>query len=103
MHILITVNAAWNVLNFRHGLVAEMILDGHSVTVLAPSDDSVASLESLGCKFLPLKMSLKGLNPLQDVKLIRRMRKVFRIERPDVIFSFTIKNNILPASIYTDI
>jgi|SaaInlV_120m_DNA_3_1039746.scaffolds.fasta_scaffold10798_2 glycosyltransferase involved in cell wall biosynthesis len=97
MHILITVNAAWNVLNFRHGLVAEMILDGHSVTVLAPRDDSVAALESLGCKFLPLKMSLKGLNPLQDVKLIRCMRKIFRIERPDVIFSFTIKNNIFGA------
>jgi glycosyltransferase involved in cell wall biosynthesis len=97
MHILITVNAAWNVLHFRHGLVAEMILDGHSVTVLAPRDDSVAALESLGCKFLPLKMSLKGLNPLQDAKLIRRMRKIFRIERPDVIFSFTIKNNIFGA------
>ena len=97
MHILITVNAAWNVLNFRRPLVEAMIADGHSVTVLAPRDDSVAALERLGCRFLPLEMSVKGLNPMQDVKLIGRMRKIFRKERPDAIFSYTIKNNIFGA------
>ena len=74
-----------------------MIADGHSVTVLAPYDNSVAMLESLGCKVLPLEMSVKGLNPLQDIKLIGRMRKVFRTEQPDAIFSYTIKNNIFGA------
>jgi glycosyltransferase involved in cell wall biosynthesis len=97
MHILITVNAAWNVLNFRRPIVAAMIADGHRVTVLAPHDDSVAALEGLGCKVLPLEMSVKGLNPLQDIKLIGRMRKVFRAEKPDAIFSYTIKNNIFGA------
>jgi len=97
MHILITVNAAWNVLNFRRPLVEAMIADGHSVTVLAPHDDSVGTIKSLGCRFLPLEMSVKGLNPLQDSKQIGRMRKVFREERPDAIFSYTIKNNIFGA------
>jgi glycosyltransferase involved in cell wall biosynthesis len=97
MHILVTVNSAWNALNFRRALVLEMILDGHSVTILAPRDDSVSTLESLGCKFLHLEMSVKGINPLQDVKLIGRMRKVFQIEQPDAIFSYTIKNNIFGA------
>jgi glycosyltransferase involved in cell wall biosynthesis len=97
MHILITVNAAWNVLNFRRPIVAAMIADGHSVTVLAPRDERVATLESLGCRFLPLEMSVKGLNPLEEVKLIARMRKVFSAERPDAIFSYTIKNNIFGA------
>lgn len=97
MHILITVNVAWNVLNFRRPIVAAMIADGHRVTVLAPRDDSVATLEGLGCKVLPLEMSVKGLNPLQDIKLIGRMRKVFRAQKPDVIFSYTIKNNTFGA------
>jgi glycosyltransferase involved in cell wall biosynthesis len=97
MHILVTVNAAWNALNFRRALIAEMISDGHSVTILAPRDDSVATLKSLGCKFLNLEMSVKGINPLQDVKLIGRMKKVFLTEQPDAIFSYTIKNNIFGA------
>jgi glycosyltransferase involved in cell wall biosynthesis len=97
LHILITVNAAWNVANFRRPIVEAMIADGHRVTVLAPRDDSVAALERLGCRFLPLEMSVKGLNPMQEVKLIGRMRKIFRTERPDAIFSYTIKNNIFGA------
>ena len=97
MHVMMTVNAAWNIWNFRRPLVEALAADGHQITVLAPPDASVAKLETLGCKFLPLEMNVKGLNPLQDVKLIGRMRKIFRKERPDAIFSYTIKNNIFGA------
>ena len=97
MHILITVNAAWNIWNFRRHIVDALIADGHRVTVLAPADDSVTNLKSIGCHFLPLEMNVKGLNPLQDFKLIQRFKRVFRSERPDVILSYTIKNNIFGA------
>jgi len=42
-------------------------------------------------------MSIKGLNPLEELMLIRRFRRIFRAERPDVILSYTIKNNIFGA------
>ena len=64
MHILITVNAAWNVLNFRRPIVAAMIADGHRVTVLAPYDDSVATLESLGCKVPAFGDEREGSQPV---------------------------------------
>tara|TARA_R100000935_G_scaffold49398_2_gene74689 strand:- start:15843 stop:16991 length:1149 start_codon:yes stop_codon:yes gene_type:complete len=97
MHILMTVNAAWNVWNFRRPIVEALIADGHRVTVLAPADDSVADLEGIGCRFLPLEMNVKGLNPLQDLKLMQRFKRVFWSERPDVVLSYTIKNNIFGA------
>lgn len=96
-HILMTVNAAWNIWNFRRPVVEALIADGHRVTVLAPADDSVGDLESLGCRFLPLEINVKGLNPLQDLKLMQRFKRVFRSERPDVVLSYTIKNNIFGA------
>jgi len=40
MHILMTVNAAWNVWNFRRPLVEALIADGHGITILAPLDDA---------------------------------------------------------------
>lgn len=97
LHIMMTVNAAWNIWNFRRPVVEALIADGHRVTVLAPADDSVTNLESIGCRVLPLEMSVKGLNPLQDLKLMRSFKKVFRSERPDVVLSYTIKNNIFGA------
>lgn len=97
MHILMTVNAAWNILNFRRPLVDAFIADGHRVTVLAPRDDSVPKLERLGLRFVPLAMDIKGLNPWRDYRLIGRLRRHFRDERPDLVLSFTIKNNIFGA------
>ena len=97
MHILMTVNAAWNIWNFRRSLVEALSADGHRISVLAPPDDSVADLERIGCHFLPLKMSVKGLNPLEDLKLQSRLKLIFREEQPDAILSFTIKNNIFGA------
>ena len=92
-----TVNAAWNVWNFRRPLVTALLSDGHRVTVLAPPDASVPLIEGLGCWFVPLGMKVKGLDPLADLALMRRMRRIFRAERPDMILSFTIKNNLFGA------
>ena len=97
MKILLTVNAAWNVWNFRRPLVAALLAEGHSVTVLAPEDDAVPSLLEMGCHFVPLAMDAKGLNPLEGVKLVQRFKQQFRVLQPDVVLSFTIKNNIFGA------
>lgn len=97
MHILMTVNAAWNIWNFRRPLVEALQADGHRITVLAPPDDAVTDLERLGCRVQPLEMSVKGLNPLEDLRLQRRFARIFRETRPDAVLSYTIKNNVFGA------
>lgn len=97
MHILITVNAAWNIWNFRRPLVSALIEDGYRITILAPADSTAAELENLGCRFVPLEMSVGGINPAEDLELLYRLRRVFASEQPDVILSYTIKNNIYGA------
>jgi len=94
MHIMMTVNAAWNIWNFRRSVVAALLADGHRVTILAPPDDSVPELERMGCRVVPLAMRVKGLNPLVDLALVLRLRRMFRQQKPDAILSYTIKNNI---------
>ena len=97
MHILMAVNAAWNIWNFRRPLVEALQADGHRITVLAPPDEAVQNLERLGCRMRPLEMSVKGMNPLEDLKLQRRFARIFREERPDAVLSYTIKNNVFGA------
>lgn len=97
MHVLMTVNSAWNIWNFRRPLAEALVRDGHRITVLAPADDSVPALKQIGCSFTPLEMSATGLNPLRDYFMTRRLKRVFESLRPDVILSFTIKNNIMGA------
>ncbi|MFZ5965203.1 glycosyltransferase family 4 protein [Thalassococcus sp. BH17M4-6] len=97
MHVLITVNAAWNIWNFRRPVVQALLADGHQVTVLAPPDDFVGKLTALGCRFVPLRMNAKGLNPIDELKLLRRFRQVFQEQKPDIVLSYTIKNNTFGA------
>ena len=97
MKIILTANAAWNIVNFRRPLIEALLEDGHEVTILAPPDETRSTLEKMGCRFLPLAMDQKGLSPWRDGALILRFWKHFRREKPDVVFSYTIKNNLYGA------
>lgn len=92
-----TVNAAWNIWNFRKPLVEALLADGHRVTILAPADETSLRLEELGCKVCALPMSVAGLNPVEDLLLQRRFAQAFRTLTPDIVLSYTIKNNVFGA------
>lgn len=97
MKIMFTANAAWNIWNFRRCIAQALLSGGHEIVVLAPHDDSAADLKKMGCKILQLEMSPKGLNPLDGLRLKRAFKDVFLLERPNIVLSYTIKNNIFGA------
>ncbi len=97
MHIVLTANSTWNILNFRRSLVKAMQEDGHEITILAPPDASVNDVKALGCRFVPLKMDIKGLSPVSDLVLLATLKLKLRKLSPCAILSFTIKNNIFGA------
>ena len=97
MHVLITVNAAWNVWHFRRPVVAALLAEGCRVTVVAPPDAASQKLADMGCDLLPLAMDAKGLNPVRDLALYRQLSAIFRQQRPNVVLSYTIKPNVYGA------
>lgn len=97
MHILLSANSSWYVLNFRGQLIRELIKVGHRVTVLAPQDGYTDQLRSLGCAVEPLVMSNHGTSVLRELALLYTMNCELRRLRPDVVLSFSIKNNIYGA------
>lgn len=94
MRIAIVINKSWNIFNFRMSLVKALLRAGHEVIAIAPEDAYSAKLVEAGCRFVPLEMESKGTNPLKDLLLINRFRKVYRQVKPDAILQYTIKPNI---------
>ena len=92
--IAISINACWNFLNFRTGLIRALIADGHEVVAIAPEDPLSERLEALGCRFIPLAMDSKGLSPAHDLSIALGYRRILKAERPDVYLGYTIKPNI---------
>ena len=78
-------------------IVKLLISQGHKVTVLAPPDSSVSNLKKYGCDFVPLEMNAKGLNPMESLRLVMLLSRKFKQLKPDIILSYTIKNNIFGA------
>ena len=92
--IVISINTAWNIANFRAGLVRALLDRGCEVITIAPPDAYVQQLVDMGCRFIPLEMDNKGSNPVADVALFFRYLALLRRERPDFFLGYTIKPNI---------
>jgi len=94
MKIAISINTTWNVVNFRLGLIKALQKDGHEIIAISPSDEYVQKLNSVGVKHYNITMNPQGTNPLEDFKIIKAYKKLFREIKPDIILSYTIKPNI---------
>jgi glycosyltransferase involved in cell wall biosynthesis len=92
--VVLAINSAWNIANFRAGLVRAMQADGWEVVAMAPRDEHVARVEALGCRFVELPMRADGTNPFADLRLLDRFKRALRELAPDAFLGYTIKPNV---------
>jgi len=101
--IIVTANSSWNIVNFREGIVLELISNGFEVVIVSPRDEFVPRLLDLGCYYININIDKKGVNPINDLYLLFQYLKIFYKERPDIVLSYTAKPNIyssIAAGIY---
>lgn len=94
MRIGIVINKAWNIYNFRMGLVKDLLSKGHQVVAIAPDDIYSSYLVSEGCEFIDVKMDNKGANPLTDMKLAYKLYQAYKAAKLDAVLHYTVKPNI---------
>ncbi len=92
--ILISINTAWNLLNFRAGLINGLISSGFEVIAVAPTDKYVLELELLGCRFVHLEMDNQGTHPIRDLSLMWRYWRLLKTEKPNLCLFYTVKPNV---------
>jgi len=92
--VVIALNTAWNLFNFRAGLIKSLIENGYEVVAVAPWDEYVARLEKIGCRFVSLPMDNQGTHPGKDLILVWRFFLILSREKPDAYLGYTVKPNI---------
>ena len=90
-HISLTSNTAWNLYNFRGGVIRALLQEGYQVSTLAPPDPFSQRLAALGCNVIDLTIDNKGSNPLRDLETHQAFKRIYRQLRPDVALHYTIK------------
>lgn len=92
--IVITLNTAWNLINFRAGLIRALVRAGYEVVAVAPSDEYAERLLTLGCRYIALPMDNSGTHIGRDGLLFMRLLRLLRYEKPNVYLGYTVKPNV---------
>lgn len=92
MKILVISPKNKTVFNFRGDLIKDMILKGHEVSVTGPNQDYMEDVMALGVKsFYEVPFVKDNANVFSDLTYLKRLNKVVKNIRPDMIFGYTIK------------
>ena len=78
--ILILSNHFITLYNFRRELIARLISRGHKVYISMPEDERNGYFAQLGCEIIVTPMSRRGMNPAQDISLLRQYKQVHFVE-----------------------
>ena len=92
-------NNSGGLYDFRHELIAELVKRNCIVTALTPFDTKVNDLTALGIQVIETPMNRRGIDPIEDLKLLHLYRKLLGTLRPDLAIGYTIKPNIYAAFI----
>lgn len=75
-------------------LLAKLISDNHQIVIVSPRSSAAEKLIAIGCKFIELPLQRHGVNPFEEIELIRKYRTILKSEKPDIVLTNTIKPNL---------
>jgi len=95
--ILFCGNLVWDMVNFRGYIMRQLVREGCEVILVAneeAKDSKKLNYIPKGVRYLPIRMDRCGTNPFRDFRCFCKLFGIYRRERPDYIFHYTIKPNI---------
>lgn len=92
--VVVIGNCSSGMYDFRHELIAELVKKDCAITALTPFDTKVEDLRALGIEVIETPMNRRGINPVEDLKLLLLYRKLLKKLQPDLVITYTIKPNV---------
>ena len=92
--VVIAANSAWNIVNFRSGLIEGLRAAGWRVVALAGDDGTAAALDGLGAEFVSIRIDSSGTSVFRDARLVLDYARILRRLRPRAFLGFTVKPNV---------
>ena len=94
-NVIFSANTSWYLFNFRKSTIKRLIKEGHNVICIAPHDKYSNKLSELKAHYIELNFKSHNKNPFSIAFLLIKFLYLIWRHNPDIIFNFTIKNNII--------
>ncbi|MBG9544830.1 hypothetical protein ABE29_19295 [Cytobacillus firmus] len=91
MKVLIISPKNKTLYNFRGDLIKAIVSNGHEVVAIGPNQEFIEEVLELGVRFIEVPFSKDNISVLGDIKYFKNLKRVLAAEKPDLIFSYTIK------------
>lgn len=91
--VIFSDNSLKELLNFREPVIQSYLKNEWSVTLVCPYNSQPPKLGK-NFKIRPIKLNRGSMNPFRDLIYFSRLLSIYRNEKPDYIFHYTIKPNI---------
>lgn len=90
---MILANDTTYTYNLRNEIIERLAADGHDVVVASQPLLLQDELKALGCRLVDIETNRHGTNPLSDLSLLMKFKKILSVEKPDVVLTYNIKPN----------
>lgn len=91
MKIQIFGNQADSFFKVRLDLSENMVIKGHTVSVIVPEKDQDKKFKAFGLNYYSIPFNRNGLNPYEDIKLLFQYKKLIKKEKADMLFCYHMK------------
>lgn len=90
---LIITNHSYMLYQFRRELIQKM-QENYEVVISMPFVGHEEDFIEMGCKCIKTDVNRRGINPFTDMKLYKTYKQLLKIEKPDMVITYSIKPNI---------
>ncbi len=91
MKIVFIASKTSSLINFRGQLMKDIIAKGHEVVAIVPEDEFKQEFSKMGVKKIVLELNRSSLSVGQTLKYMFNLKKILEQEKPDKVFSYSIK------------
>lgn len=91
--LLILANSDSAIFKFRQELIAALSESFH-IGIGIPFGEYMAEIQNENYEFFDIPVNRHGMNPFEDLRLIKHYETVIDAFRPDVVLEYTIKPNL---------
>lgn len=97
LRIAVVANTTWYLYNFRRNLMLHLQGMGHEVLAVGPADHYADLLAQDGIRHLDVSFNGAGTNPVNEMRTVLRLRRIFREQDIGMVLTYTPKGNIYSA------
>lgn len=87
----------YNFYNFRSEFILKLKSLGYDVLLVSPYGEKIDYFTEKGIRFTNIDINRRGMNVVEELRLLRDIKKILIVEKPDLVLTYNGKTSYYPS------